>query len=100
MKYEELARRQKALKEKILLEEKQIPHHNFGDIVFYKGMTFNTMDDGQLILAHAYTHKSYGLEKPVLKHTTLKEIHDKIVVEFTKRGIVHAKFDELDAPET
>lgn len=96
MNIDALLKKQRALKERILLDEKQIANHKFGDIVFYKGMTFFDFDDKDLILAHAYAHRSYGLDRPALSHSTLKEIHSKIVVEFTKRGIFHSKFDELD----
>ena len=96
MNIEELITKQRALKERILVKENQIENHMFGDMMFYRGMSFNSFKDSDLILAHAYVHKSFSMAKPALKHNTLREMHDKIVSEFTKRNIKHTVFDLLD----
>ena len=95
-----LIKHQKSLKKKILLEEKKVPTALFHDILFYEGMDFDDKDNGELLLAHAYLHKSYNMKEPDLNKESIKKIHVKVKEELINRNQKHVGFDDLDKDTT
>jgi hypothetical protein len=92
---EELEKQQKLLREKVLLAN-NTKTHEFANMIFYEGMSFISMDESQLIMSHAYLHRSYAAPNPVLNRDTIKRLHKKMVDEFKNRKKEHKCFDELD----
>lgn len=95
--YEDLFKEHEALKRKILFEDGQIKHHRFGNLIFYEGMNFHTFKESDMILAHAYLHKSYTMKDPELGHEIIEKLHNRLVDVFNSKSMPHKIFDKLDS---
>ena len=97
---DDLIKKNRNIREKYFLKTKNVKHDEFGNLVFYEGMTFTDYEDKDIILAHAYLHRSYWLKNPDLSKEILISLHKKIIKEMLKRNLSHSKFDDLDDFET